>query len=732
MDNKSELSIYFFLLGAVLCLLPILCLPWMPSFGISLETASELIPSMAKVDHNQSIQLEMPVYLIRQSFLPFFTNLNPLFTHIFSWCSLIGILIFTYGIKKWAKINNIQFYIGLSIWLILALLKTLPSNFSSTNLIPFTSYLIPLNYTLFISFLFLIILSILSSQTIPHLILQFGRRKTYPQTKKTFLILYIFYVFDLLWGLYQQQAGDALNNHFMLSFLCLHWAIFWFQIVSNPILEKQKLLFLGIYMLAIPALLWFYFHQNDPAIRFVYEWNFRCMLIMGVLFPAFIYSNFKEIFSHNLALHSVVFKAHRIKLFLYQSGVLIIGLAWVFAKNATLYHVLLAGYYNQVGDIESLEKKPQIARISYQMAQGNSRLNLKSNFELARLSSTDEEKAQYLSYTLSKRAHPFTYLSLGNIYKDNDHPFQALFTFEEGFEKFPESAELANAIAIQYEKLNEAQKSKEYFEKAAQLAPDNASIQSNLLYAMAQETILKKKIPTGFEHDLAYQSNRMALYLLHQQNPDFEPVKEFQMAHHVQNFAYLYNSQLLFKGKAIKQNMVKLLQNEAIISTFPEIHLLDAWQAYFEGKRLAALQKISFLKETYAGKDANPYEQVFYFWHNTLNEPIKSLESLKTTPEQLLEKFPFSVELQNKYFPILNAQKKEKIAYDYALAAIQFNPNKAELYPNYILQAIQMSELEYAKEAMEKLKELDSKLYLVYLSQFEKKKKELAIQRSLW
>ena len=77
MNNKSRLSIFFFLLGALLCLLPVMALPWIDFFGIEVRTASELIPTLAKVDQHHGLQLEMPIYLIRQSFVPFFTELNP-------------------------------------------------------------------------------------------------------------------------------------------------------------------------------------------------------------------------------------------------------------------------------------------------------------------------------------------------------------------------------------------------------------------------------------------------------------------------------------------------------------------------------------------------------------------------------------------------------------------------------------------------------------------------------
>jgi len=740
MNNKSGILIYWFLLGTILCLLPLIWVICADSFGIGLQAASELIPSFAKVDQNQVLQLEMPIYWIRQQYIPYFTEIKPFYTEIIAITNFIGLLTFAYGIKHWANISNKQFYLGIGIWIAITLFKAIPSSLSTlpSSLIPhpsslstLPSYLIPLTTPL-IPLTSLILLAIVSSQTIPHLILQFGRKASFDKTRKTYLLLYFFFLLNIVVGLYLQQAGNALRSEFMVTALSIQWALFWFQVVSNPVLQQYKTLLLGIFILAIPGLLWFYLHQNDPAIRFAYEWNFRCISIMALLFPAFIYSNFKELFTQNLALHTVIFKAHRIKLYIYQIGVLIIALAWTFAGNASLYHVGMAGYYNQTGDIESLSGKPQLAKISYQMAQGNSRLNLKSNFELAKRSTSDEEKAQFIQYTLTKRPHPYTYLSLADIYKKNDHPFQSLFTLEEGFTKFPESYELATALAIQYEKLNQPKDAQKYFEIAYRLVDSNPLLAANYLYSNVHLGKKTQSLAIQDSEDLGLKSNQLAASLVAGKKIQEKPITDFTFQHNVQHFAYLYNASLAWKSQAPKVNFEQIFKNQSNLQTFPELQLVDAWQDFYSGKRLRSLQKISFLKETYAGKDANPYEQVFYFWHNTLNEHIKSIESLKGTPEQLLEKFPFSVELQNKYFPVLNAQKKDKIAYDYALAAIQFNPNKSELYPNYIFQAIQLIELEYAKEAMAKLKNLNPTLYSIFFGQFESKRKEMERKRSTW
>lgn len=711
MNTTSRIPILFFALGAMLCLFPLFSLPWIENNGINLITASELIPSFAKVDHNQSLQLEMPIYFVRQQFIPFLTNIPSSYSYFFVPILLLACFFLLFEIKRWARISNRQFWLGIILWFSILTFKLLS--------IPASERLLSLGtWTLSIAFLGLATMAVLASQTIPYLILQFGKRSNFQKTKRTYLLLYSIFLLNIVINLIQQEGGNSFKPVQMLISLCIYWALFWFTIANNPILQKYKLGFSGLLLLCLASIWWFFFHLNDPAIRFAFEWSIRCLTIMAFLFPAFIYTNFKEIFNQNLDLHLVVFKAHRLKFYLYQIGVVILGLAWTFAKNASLFHILLAGYNNQVGDLESIAGQPQFAKISYQTAQANSRLNFKSNFELAKLGANDEEKAQYLNYTLSKFEQPSTYLHLAFLYQNNDHAFQALFTLQEGFEKFPNSHELATSIAVQYEKLGQVKEAKSYYDLALKIAPGESSVLANSLYAQGLLAEGKGPIPNGFESDLGVQGNRLALGLMQQKLMDEPFEKDFQMEQSVQHFAYLYNFELMNKSKSTHVDFEKLFKNESLLGTFPELKLLDVWQDYYEGKKLKALQKISFLKENYAGSEANPYEQLFIFWHQTLNEPTTDFSKLDCL--SALEQQPFSLEVQNHCFPILNSQRKEKIAYDYALAAIQFNPKRAELYPNYIFQALKMSETSYAQEAMETLKNLNSGLFEANKQTFEK------------
>jgi hypothetical protein len=64
-----------------------------------------------------------------------------------------------------------------------------------------------------------------------------------------------------------------------------------------------------------------------------------------------------------------------------------------------------------------------------------------------------------------------------------------------------------------------------------------------------------------------------------------------------------------------------------------------------------------------------------------------------------------------KALPILNKNKLEKLGYDAALAALQWNEDIPVYYLIYAMQAYQLGEIAYGEEATKQLKVLDVSTY---------------------
>jgi hypothetical protein len=76
-----------------------------------------------------------------------------------------------------------------------------------------------------------------------------------------------------------------------------------------------------------------------------------------------------------------------------------------------------------------------------------------------------------------------------------------------------------------------------------------------------------------------------------------------------------------------------------------------------------------------------------------------------------IESYPFQPDILQEAISILNAHKKEKQAYEASLQAARWNEDVAEFQWIYALQALKMGEIDYAKDAMNRLFSLNQKLF---------------------
>ena len=61
----------------------------------------------------------------------------------------------------------------------------------------------------------------------------------------------------------------------------------------------------------------------------------------------------------------------------------------------------------------------------------------------------------------------------------------------------------------------------------------------------------------------------------------------------------------------------------------------------------------------------------------------------------------------------------KKEAYDVSLAALRWNKEVPDFYPLYAFQALEIGEIEYAKEAMNSLKKINPDIFKINIKPFE-------------
>jgi hypothetical protein len=610
-----------------------------------------------------------------------------------------AIILLVLGLKQWGQFNRWYLFGGIFTWILVILLT---NQFATWNEIG----LILLDQIQLLGLFTLISITVIISASIPRLLFQLGQSSSVTQSKKNWLIFFGFYLANLILSYGNSYLAWEIKFSIpTLFFLLVSWISYSLQ-VSN----MHAFLRWGLTLGSLGTLLLFECTGNDAGLQALEHWTLICSILTLALFPLFIYSNFNTPIQQNLPVYKIVHKAPHIDLRIIYIGVTILGMAWVFAKNGTVWHQFQAAIYNERGDIALLNQDKQEAAFAYQQAMIHSKLNCKSNVSLAALAleANDlESAAYYLSTANVRHAKPSHFIALASIYQQANKAFEALFTLQQAQQKFPKSIEINTQLARQFEYLQSVDSSQFYYELAFRNAPDNPISVGNYLYST-------KKIPANFneQEDPAVLANQIAISL---KMSERYVGQTYETSHYpsrdLRAWALIYNLHLWAKSKAdiIPE---KWVADPETRNNFPEIKLIDAWQDYHHGKCLQALQKVNLLISADSTSNTAGLQQILDFWKQSLLEPRSSSEISNWKQAQAaLAEYPFQIEVLQKSITILNQAKKEKQGYDAALAALQWNEHLPVYYLIYAMQAYHIGEITYGNEAIEALIKLSPSTY---------------------
>ncbi|MFD3408118.1 hypothetical protein SKC37_05590 [Aquirufa sp. HETE-83D] len=640
---------------------------------------SEMIPFQKVVDTQAGQDLHSTVYFIRQNFQIQAATLEPT-------PEIIGFVLATIGLFTllFSILPAWQTMLGAALWFGIVAFSL------SDASIPALSQIIS-GQVFSLSLLALTGLSVLSSGSIPSLLLSWSQGSDVASSKKNRLIL------GLVWGVNLLITFG--NQRFDLGIRTAIPPFFWWLLATGTYVyqNKENKTLLGISILALSALLPLLWHANTPGLQALESWNLINQVVMGLLFPLFIFRNFDSLLAKNLPIHKVIHKAALLPLHLIQIGVLILSVGAVFAFNSGAYHQGMAAKENYAGDVSGFFGDSQMAEIHYKNATLHSRLNPKSNQSLAALAQQagdTEAFAYYVAASQSIHKDPSLSIALANVFAAENHPFDALFTLQKSDQADPR---VASQLALQYERLAIPDSAAYFYEKAYELAPENPLYKANKLYS---DVVYRKRKP-DFDpsEDLAIQANLLAAGIpTAPMNPTFIPKADLR------DLVYLYNGLFFWKEKAPIYDLTSW--QRSLGDMFPELELLKSWQVYHHAKPLLALNQlnVSIAADTTQGSGMIG---ILAFWKYGTAFPVKTPVITRQNALSMLEKYPFQVSVLQQALPLVSPKK----GYDAALSALQWNEQNPAFYPIYVQQALKMGEISYADEAMEKLRKLNPTLY---------------------
>ncbi len=676
------------------------------------QIASELIPVQGVIDQNSLGQLSSTLFLIRQHYVFFPVELSKVPFLLFFIFSLIGISYLIICFKKWSNISWLFTLSGILLWLAIILVKNAEQPIE-------TFYEVLFSQWIWLGIISLFLITILFSNTICLFLLQLGHSSTKKESQKKWLILFGFYGVNLIFS-FGHLIGNFQAKAYIPSF------VFWISSIFLGLFQKHKKqedssLVLGLAFLSLSTALLMLYTSNDPGIRAIETWGLICQLIILVLFPLFIIRNFNGLIKLNLPIYKVVDKPKILPTYILFIGVLILGSAFVFALNGGAYHQMTAAKYNADGELAQILKDPFLAEINYKQGLIHSKLNAKSNTSLARIAYQEnkiEELAYYLSTSQVKFPNEKIAIALSTIYQNENHLFESLFALQSAHQKMPKSIEIISQLAYTFEKLNQLDSSVYYHQKAFEYDPESALTRANFLYMIAKyhkKTTLPDTDPTT--RDPAILANLWAIGILRNQRMGSKSVDStFKPRADVRDLAMIYNSIPYFKEKQNSMPIHEMAKDTKILTLFPEIKLAEAMQDYFHGDPLNSLEKIALYIDVQPIDQTQGLESLLDFWHQASLIPTKSPKiSNKSEAKSAVKKYPFQLNTLKNAVPFLS--KKE--AYDASLAALRWNKEVPDFYPLYALQALEIGEIEYAKEAMNSLKKINPEMFKANIKPFE-------------
>ncbi|CAM4183747.1 hypothetical protein EWU23_05715 [Cytophagaceae bacterium 50C-KIRBA] len=726
----DQIPAIWFIFSSLLSLFCLGIYVWGGIEGLAWKEVSELIPQSISLFPESNTSPQSSIFLVRQHY--YVQSVAPVF-----WPMLLGALLAILGltllgqfVQSWAKVSWRQIVLGLLVWCGIIFWRNVQ--------------LSAMEWFSFLHSPWVIIacisagwLCILSSSAIPSIILEISHSPDKTSSQKKFMGFMLFYLINLilsmgnLWGFWTSTL-------YVPAFIILEisFAIGMFRRLRLDEKPQQRL-YAALFLLSHSILIPFLWNNNEVGIRALESWGFMTHIAMTLLFPVFLWSNFKEPIQQNLAIYKVIHKAHFIPIYLIQIGVFIVCVSWVFARQGTAWHQIVAAYYNEQGDVEHFVGDRMLEQMSYKNAMIHSKLNQKSNLSLARMSQAAgdiEKQAYYLQTSQIKNPKEKNFVALANIYGNENQWFESLFTLKKAHQLFPESPQISTQLSRVYEQLKQIDSAAYYVVMAKELASTSPITWANLLYFDVRHgsQIGKKDEIASWStsSDHAVKSNLLALFWQNKHElPTQYPQEAFDVQLDVRDFALVYNSSLYFKGQSTSYPIQEWIKDPNWLQKFPEIAFLDAWQDYYHQQPLRALNKLDLLVQKENETKAQEYRLILQHWKQELLE-VKAKVRLENVSQarSAIQSYPFSVGILQQALPLLHQANRHQEAYQASLAAVQWNEDLAAFYPLYIQEAYQQGEISYAEEAMTRLKKLDPALYQTHATAFSMAK-EKAVNR---
>lgn len=418
--------------------------------------------------------------------------------------------------------------------------------------------------------------------------------------------------------------GILYINSFLLLVITLVLGIWGFakrQVHYEGIMSFSPIgafMYISLAIISLATVAYFFATGNDSLIDVADDVILYTHLSFGFGFFGYVLTNFYAYIKDNKKVHKIVYQPNTLDfIWVYALGGVIIFLL-ISRTNYFTYRQTIAGYYSGLGDTYRATEDMFLSEQYYKMAQGYEFQSYKANYTLgvmARETGNDTDAYIYFEKALAKKISPFPYAHLADLLVQKERLIDAIFSLQEGVNRFPKSGELHLKLGMLYTNTKFTDSAFFYLDKAKPLLQDQSGIAAANIYAL----LLKNKLLVSpdsvkkmlnLKEDLNTDNNELVLF----NSEQIKVNKPINMSYlpdsliFAGNLCYFYNYALNrpeSEDEVIWKKLDTYRKTSANGEVMPFLDLAYILRNRQKGEYLAAFKVLDNLYHSL--KDGNPF-----------------------------------------------------------------------------------------------------------------------------
>jgi cellulose synthase operon protein C len=309
-----------------------------------------------------------------------------------------------------------------------------------------------------------------------NLMLLYLRHMGYLQTDLIYVNGYLILLLSVVAGFWGMQQREAFYGRYF------------------PFKPTGAVLYLVFATIAFLSIGYAYATANDSLTTLFHTFIIYTHLVYGSVFFLYLMMNFGKLIKERKPVYKVVYEPRMFTLFSFFLMSTVILAILVIRTQYSTYFQAKAGYYNYLGDLYTASENPALAKRFYEESDVYDINNVKANYSLAsmyRAESQRNNEIVHLKGALGKRPNPKLYVRMANLYDEKEYFFEKLYVLHEGINRFPESSEIYNNMALLYMQTSVTDSVEYYFNLAEKYSSDKEVIQSNKLAFYTRQAMLE-------------------------------------------------------------------------------------------------------------------------------------------------------------------------------------------------------------------------------------------------